>query len=164
MMNAYNQSVLQVNDVIELMLQGNSEVGCVIQCNDEFQAYENMHPGKLKLEDTTLDIDTVHHNNTTIWFMPTKYYSVDVLDYCLQKVGNDQIKRNRIELEYALFEERHLVKLLQYFIYLVDIMTDNDILWGVGRGSSVASYILFVIGIHSVDSLKYELDITEFLK
>jgi DNA polymerase III alpha subunit len=38
------------------------------------------------------------------------------------------------------------------------------VLWGVGRGSSVASYCLYILGVHKVDSIKYELDIHEFLK
>jgi DNA polymerase III alpha subunit len=43
-------------------------------------------------------------------------------------------------------------------------MRENDIVWGVGRGSSVASYTLYLIGVHKIDSIKYELDINEFLK
>jgi DNA polymerase III alpha subunit len=43
-------------------------------------------------------------------------------------------------------------------------MKERNIVWGVGRGSSVASYVLFLIGTHKVDSVKYELDFNEFLK
>ena len=35
---------------------------------------------------------------------------------------------------------------------------------GVGRGSSVASYILYLIGVHRIDSIKYNLDWKEFLR
>jgi DNA polymerase III alpha subunit len=48
--------------------------------------------------------------------------------------------------------------------YLVDTLRKNIIVWGVGRGSSVASYILYLIGVHRIDSLYYDLDIAEFLK
>jgi DNA polymerase III alpha subunit len=48
--------------------------------------------------------------------------------------------------------------------YLVDTLRKNNVVWGVGRGSSVASYILYLIGVHKVDSIKYNLDINEFLK
>jgi DNA polymerase III alpha subunit len=54
--------------------------------------------------------------------------------------------------------------LLKYLKYLVDTMRENKIVWGVGRGSSVASYALYLIGVHKVDSIKYQLDINEFLK
>jgi DNA polymerase III alpha subunit len=43
-------------------------------------------------------------------------------------------------------------------------MRKNNILWGVGRGSSVASFVLYLIGIHRINSLFYNLPIEEFLK
>ena len=43
-------------------------------------------------------------------------------------------------------------------------MRKNNIVWGVGRGSSVSSYVLFLMGVHKVDSMKYNLDIKDFLK
>ena len=64
----------------------------------------------------------------------------------------------------TMFEERKMMNVLRFLIYLVDSMRKNKIVWGVGRGSSVASYVLFLIGIHKVNSLKYNLDIKEFLK
>jgi DNA polymerase III alpha subunit len=54
--------------------------------------------------------------------------------------------------------------LLQYLKYLVDTMRNNSVVWGVGRGSSVASFVLFLIGIHRINSLYYGLSIDEFLK
>jgi DNA polymerase III alpha subunit len=54
--------------------------------------------------------------------------------------------------------------LLKYLKYLVDTMRTHNIVWGVGRGSSVASFILFLIGIHRINSLHYDLSIDEFLK
>ena len=57
-----------------------------------------------------------------------------------------------------------MITLLKYLKYLVDTMRENKIVWGVGRGSSVASYVLYLIGVHKIDSIKYELDIKEFLK
>ena len=63
-----------------------------------------------------------------------------------------------------LYQERDLFNLLRYLVYLVDIMKDNHIIWGVGRGSSVASYVLYLLEIHKVDSMYYDLDINEFLR
>ena len=54
--------------------------------------------------------------------------------------------------------------LLKYLKYLVDTMRNNNIVWGVGRGSSVASFVLFLIGVHKINSLYYDLPIEEFLK
>ena len=57
-----------------------------------------------------------------------------------------------------------MLDLLFYLKYLVDTMRGNSIVWGVGRGSSVASYVLYLLGVHKVDSIKYDLDINEFLR
>ena len=52
----------------------------------------------------------------------------------------------------------------QFLIYFVDTLRANNVVWGVGRGSSVASYVLFIIGVHKIDSVKYKLPINEFFK
>jgi DNA polymerase III alpha subunit len=70
----------------------------------------------------------------------------------------------RVVEELALFRQHNMIDLLRYLKYLVDILRTNNVLWGVGRGSSVASYCLYILGVHKVDSIKYELDIREFLK
>ena len=56
------------------------------------------------------------------------------------------------------------MNVLKFLVYLIDIMRSNNIVWGVGRGSSVSSYVLYLLGVHKVDSIKYGLDITDFLK
>jgi DNA polymerase III alpha subunit len=77
-------------------------------------------------------------------------------------VSPEAIERISIELE--MYRTRNLYPILQVLIYIIDTMRKHDIVWGVGRGSSVASYVLYILGIHKVDSLKYNLDINEFLK
>jgi DNA polymerase III alpha subunit len=100
--------------------------------------------------------------NQRSWFMPD--------DYCpnlvemLYGMCTTEEQTNRVSQELELFIQHGMFDLLFYLKYLVDIMRENNIVWGVGRGSSVASYVLYLIGIHKVDSIKYELDIHEFLK
>ena len=67
-------------------------------------------------------------------------------------------------MELLLFQERDMFDLLKYLKYLVDTMRENNIIWGVGRGSSVSSFVLYLIGIHKINSLYYDLSIEEFLK
>jgi len=77
---------------------------------------------------------------------------------------NYESEKQRVIDELTEFENRRLDKLLIYLDELVTLMKQNNIVWGVGRGSSVASYVLFLIGIHKIDSLKYDLDYHEFFK
>ena len=75
-----------------------------------------------------------------------------------------EAKLQRAGQELLMFQERGLFDLLRYLKYLVDVMTENHVIWGVGRGSSVASYVLYLLGVHRIDSMYYELDPAEFLR
>jgi len=63
-----------------------------------------------------------------------------------------------------LFKSHAMMDVLQFLKYMVDTLRENNIVWGVGRGSSVASYVLYLLGVHKVNSIKYNLDPTEFLR
>lgn len=97
------------------------------------------------------------------WFTPEPYASMDVLNWLVEKCATDaQIQR--VAEEWALFEERDMIPVLRCLIYMIDTFRERNVVWGVGRGSSVASYSLYLIGVHKVDSMKYDLDVREFLK
>lgn len=95
--------------------------------------------------------------------IPDRFKSIDIEQHLLSLVQTSQ-ERERVETELALFKTRNLYPVLQLLIYIVDTLRKHNIVWGVGRGSSVASYCLYLIGIHKVNSIKYNLDIREFLK
>lgn len=122
---------------------------------DEFQ-------GIKVYENPKEDLEFFDKTNQRNWFMPE--------DYCpnliemLYGMCETQEQTDRVSLELELFIQHGMLDLLYYLKYLVDTMREKNILWGVGRGSSVASYVLYLIGVHKIDSIKYDLDIKEFLK
>ena len=97
------------------------------------------------------------------WHMPEKYYQINVLEWLLDKCQNDE-EKIRVQMEYDLFEKKNFIRVLQFLIYFVDTLRANNVVWGVGRGSSVASFCLFLIGVHKINPLLYNLDIKEFLR
>lgn len=97
------------------------------------------------------------------WHMPEEYLNMDIAKFVLDQCRTDA-ELQRVGKELLLYQERDMFNLLRYLKYLVDTLRKNNIVWGVGRGSSVASYVLFLIGVHKIDSLYYNLDIEEFLK
>jgi len=101
--------------------------------------------------------------NCEKWHMPDKYYQINVLQWLLDRCQNDEEKM-RVQMEYDLFEKKDFRRVLQFLIYFIDTLRANNIVWGVGRGSSVASFCLFLIGVHKINPLLYNLDITEFLR
>jgi DNA polymerase III alpha subunit len=108
---------------------------------------------------TVNEFDSINQRN---WFMPDNYCP-DLIQQLYGMCTTDE-QRNRVSEELELFIQHGMLDLLYYLKYLVDTMREHKIVWGVGRGSSVASYCLYLIGIHKIDSLKYNLDIKEFLK
>ena len=108
----------------------------------------------------TADFD---RQNCEQWHMPEKYYKINVLEWLLDRCQSDEEKL-RVQTEYDLFEKKKFIRVLQFLIYFVDTLRANNIVWGVGRGSSVASFCLFLIGVHKINPLLYNLDITEFLR
>lgn len=123
----------------------------------------NQHADELELE--KLFTETGYSKDFNI---PQHYKELDVevyvRDLLTRKVLVSAEHVDRVEEELELYKARNMYPVLQLMIYIVDTMRKSNIVWGVGRGSAVSSYILFLIGIHKVDSIKYNLDIKEFLK
>jgi DNA polymerase III alpha subunit len=116
------------------------------------------------LEDTTdIDVETFDSSNQHSWLVPEEYKEFPVASYLLSLCKTAE-ETARVEMELELFKIHNMMELLCYLKYLVDTMRKNSILWGVGRGSSVASFCLYLLGIHKINSLKYKLDIREFLR
>ena len=100
--------------------------------------------------------------------IPQHYKNIDVEEYVHRLIpasGQDvKIITDRVEMELGMFKDRGLFPVLQLLIYIVDTMRNNNLVWGVGRGSAVSSYVLYILGVHKVNSVKFMLDIQEFLK
>jgi hypothetical protein len=108
-------------------------------------------------------IPEFHASQQSTWHMPEEYKQLDIAQHILNLCENDA-ELQRVGEELLLYQERNLFNLLRYLKYLVDAMIANRVIWGVGRGSSVASFVLYKLGVHKIDSLYYNLDISEFLR
>lgn len=103
------------------------------------------------------------HRCQNNWKMPQEYQDLDIAEYVLSLCKTDA-ELQRVGRELLLYQERDLFDLLRYLHYLVDVLKENHVIWGVGRGSSVASYVLYLLGVHRIDSMFYDLDPHEFLR
>jgi len=160
-------------DLTDMIYSGHVDKCHVVLCDpsddiDKFNAaMQDQHLPELT-KYIALDVDQKTFDGAlqSEWFMPDEYKDINVYEYVLGKAETPcpQHVQDRIWEELDAFKERGMYDLLRYMIYLVDFMRENDIVWGVGRGSSVASYVLYLIGVHKIDSIKYELDWREFLR
>jgi DNA polymerase III alpha subunit len=157
-------------NLMDLIYSGNIEKCHVVLCdpNDDIEQFnkqmeEQDLPKLQKYIPIDVDQKTFDGVCQSEWFMPDKYKNIVLSDYLLDKCHTREEKARVID-ELAEYHRRDLRMLLRYMIYLVDFMRENNIVWGVGRGSSVSSYVLYLIGVHKIDSLKYNLDWREFLR
>ena len=142
-------SLFQVEDSIEYNRS-------VAELHAELDLLDSYH----NISQTVEEFDRVLQTN---WRMPVEYKQLDIAEYILG-LCKEEHELQRVGQELLLYQERNLFDLLRYLKYLVDTLRKNNVVWGVGRGSSVASYVLFLLGVHKIDSLYYNLDIDEFLK
>ena len=96
------------------------------------------------------------------WHMPDTYKNMDIVEFVVNQCPPENLDRVVDELD--AFDSRNMFNLLRWLKFFVDTCTEKNIVWGIGRGSSVASYVLYLIGVHSIDSVKYNLDWQEFLR
>tara|TARA_B100000900_G_scaffold416236_1_gene450394 strand:- start:4270 stop:4803 length:534 start_codon:yes stop_codon:yes gene_type:complete len=163
-------------DLIDMIYSGHADKVHVVLCdaNDDIDKFntameeQGMNPLQKYIP---LDVDEKTFDGVcqSEWFMPEKYKELHVEKYVLGKLITDGYKAQGPEYRRAFeeleeFKKRDMINLLRYMIYLVDFMRENNIVWGVGRGSSVASYVLYLIGVHRIDSIQYGLDWHEFLR
>ena len=106
------------------------------------------------------------------WNIPDEYKTLDVVQYISEKhllitVGLDvqecDERDARLAQELILYKKKNLFDVLRTVIYIINNLTASNVVWGVGRGSSVSSYVLYVIGVHDIDSYMYDLDIKDFI-
>jgi len=151
------------NNTIEELTEGVLRHGpdilshCVSQSKELEKYVQHINDEFLDYPIPKQQIDTAH------WFIPEEYRTMDLLDWLYQRCPTPEIRARVVE-ELRLFAKHDMIPVLKTMKYVVDTLRANNIVWGVGRGSSVASYVLHIIGVHKIDSVKYNIPIEEFFK
>jgi DNA polymerase III alpha subunit len=165
----YGQAMVSADDLFELLYrdpkidlaqypvldpeQYNNSVQELVADLDPLPQYRSLE----------IPIAEFDQQNQARWFMPKEYQDFDIAKWLIDQCRTDQ-ELERVADELVRYQAKELFPLLCYLKYLVDVMHQHDIVWGVGRGSSVSSYVLYLIGVHRINSLHYNLDIEEFLR
>lgn len=155
-------NLMTENDAVELLYRGKGLHN--ITFVDEVVQQFNSHAVELGLEEI---VSSIQHSKE--FNIPQHYKDIDVEEYIISLIPESKgVGSNpataRVEMELAEFKARNLFPIIQLLIYIIDTMRKNNLVWGIGRGSAVSSYLLYLLGVHKVDSVKYNLDIKEFLK
>lgn len=165
-LDVYGQQIYSENDLCDIILSDPTK-----KLNNVFteeiinldQDIVNNLPKLIKYNDPKLSVAEFDEINQSNWYLPNEYKEFDIAKWVLDQCSSPE-ELQRAGSELLLFQEKNMFILLKYLKYLVDTMRKLNIVWGVGRGSSVASFVLFLIGVHKINSLYYDLPIEEFIK
>ena len=163
----YGQPIYTENDICDLYMSDTQRQIKKIYVDKDINFLDILDleniPNIVKYTDPNVPVNVYDKTLQKQWLMPEEYKTLDIAKYVLLLCKTDQ-ELQRVGHELLLFQERDMFDLLRYLKYLVDVMRENNIVWGVGRGSSVSSYVLYLLGVHRINSLYYDLPIEEFLK
>ena len=172
MSNQYGELVFSAADICDAAMSGkdiNGLAGLIVDHSVDLEQLSKLIPGQqvfatwIHAQDSAQSVEEYDHQQQQTWHMPEEYQLLDIAAHVLSLCNTaEQLQRAGEEL--LLYQDRGLFDLLRYLKYLVDTMKSHNVVWGVGRGSSVASYVLYLLEVHRIDSMFYDLDPREFLR
>ena len=139
------------------------------EITNEISDYNKFVPPKSKIK-----IKQLLYSKDTTWNIPSEITKIDIKhrveQSLLDEIAESDFTKveisdrwDRLEYEWSKFVDNDLLELIYAIIYVINSFISNNIVWGVGRGSSTSSYLLYLLKVHDVDSVEYELDFSEFL-
>lgn len=102
------------------------------------------------------------------WPTPEPYRSDDLLLVCSDRLQQLNLTTDpyylRLAQEIAEIEDREMEGFIRHVWFVCADMDRRKVVRGVGRGSSCACLVLFLLGVHHVDPVFYDIPMTEFFK
>ena len=166
-LDKFSNPIFDQQDIFKILYQGRDDVlaELIVDCDNEItrlEAISEIKFQKYNIESETVSIEDFDSELQADWFMPAEFKELDIEDWLMSVCPAENLQRLTEELNE--YRSRNMINLLRWLRYFVELCKKEEVVWGVGRGSSVASYVLFLIGIHMVDPIKYNLDWREFLR
>jgi DNA polymerase III alpha subunit len=167
-LDKFSNPVFTEEDIFNALYKGHSLTSnMIVESNPNIKQLEEI--GNIKFAepyptDLAINIEEYDLACQQNWFMPDEYKTLDIEAWIWEQTPPWNPQHTRVAEELQEYRARNMLDLLRWLKYFVDTCNSKNVLWGVGRGSSVASYVLYLIGVHSVDSIKYNLDWQEFLR
>jgi DNA polymerase III alpha subunit len=168
-LDKYNNPIFDPSDLFEAVYKGhtfdahntyivNERTSDVINLEKEI-GFKFLEPYETHFEYSEYD-----QACQQIWNMPDEYKQMDIEQWLKEQCPPWDPESSRLQDELDAYKARNMLDLLRWLKYFVDTCSKEGVVWGIGRGSSVASYVLYLIGVHNIDPIKHNLDWEEFLR
>jgi len=167
-LDKYSNPIFNEQDLFDALYKGHQfsvNDTMLVERTDEVKNLETQLGFKfLEPYETHFEISDYDSACQSNWNMPDEYKTLDIEAWLFEQIPPWDPQHTRVTEELEAYKARNMLDLLRWLKYFVDTCKKEGVVWGIGRGSSVASYVLYVIGVHSIDSIKYNLDWQEFLR
>lgn len=145
---------------------------CVSELTDDLRKYNSFVDDEHQIKEKT------HWKEISAdWKIPEEYQTLNIREYVFGQLEKELLETDtnyteeeitertaRIDDELLAYNELNLYPVLRAIIYIINTLRSKEVVWGVGRGSCVSSYVLYLLGVHDVDSIFYGLDYKDFLR
>ena len=136
--------------------------GPIVLDSPDVRKYEETYRVRISVEDS--------EGIMTIPLPKDHSHSQEDLDRLIRKVessprfGGEEKEIDRIIEEVDFFERSGNILFILEVADLVDRFRKDNVVWGVGRGSSCASYIMYLLDVNAVNPLKHNIPFSELSK
>ena len=154
--------------LLDRLMSRKSLAGLLAEDHPDVRRYNHRSDkGEIPIWTDTEEIDGPDPETYT-WTFPETYQDLDVAELAWEMLDHlgltTEVYRERLQAELQAMEERDMFPFVRCLLYVCETLREHGVVWGVGRGSSCASLVMFVLGVNRVDPVLYEIPMREFFK
>ena len=153
-------SIVSEYEMARSILKGNQSKSLVFK-SEASDYYDAKYETCTSIDESmvTDQCETTDHAHTQEDYQ----YVVDLLMKS-DRLSHDEQSLKRLEQELEFFDrEHHILFIIQVYGLISQFKNDN-VVWGVGRGSSCASYVLFLLEVHDINPVAFDIPFSEMSK
>ena len=134
----------------------------VMDCVDG-KKYQRRYRERIIVSEDDINEDRIHENND---YDSDEFEELKAELYSNKRDQSisDKIHHERLDKEFDYFERNRFQSIILRVHHLIQRFIENDVVWGVGRGSSCSCYVYFCMYVHDVNPIKYQLNFSEYSK
>lgn len=154
------KSILSVNEAARILLRlGRLKPHQKVEDSVDARAYELVYGESIISDALDIGITPEYQVSTEDQEQIIAYL------YNTPRDNTDQEAHSRrLDEEIEYFVSHDKVGLLCVLQGLIERFKKEGIVWGVGRGSSCASYVLYLLEVHDINPIIYDIPLREFTK
>lgn len=157
---ATGESLLTTEDACKRILNEQSLENIKVEDPEEVDLFDLIFGVDLKLPENAGHLLPPPHEHTTSDLERLE----ELICFSSRLPEDSDVYMKRAEMEFKYFVETKNVKFLLKVYDLIQTLKKDGVVWGIGRGSSCASLVFYLLFINDVDPVKWGIKFSELTK